>query len=104
MLVVDDHSEICTFLRIALEQAGYEIQEAHNEKDVMERLRITPCDLVLTDMVMPDGKGTQLCLDLTKEFPDTPDHRHDRRQRHERLQLHRQGVRGSLCSLQTVLE
>ena len=71
ILVVDDHAEIRTFLRMALEQAGYEIQEASNGKDAIEMLRSTPCDLVLTDMVMPDGEGAQLLLDLKKEFPRT---------------------------------
>lgn len=71
ILVVDDHTEIRTFLRIALEQAGYKIREACNGKEAMEVIRDAACDAVLTDILMPDGDGTQLLMDLQKQSPDT---------------------------------
>jgi DNA-binding NtrC family response regulator len=72
VLVVDDQADLRTFLRIAVEQAGYEIQEVCNGKEAMDVIRQTPCDAVLTDIVMPEGEGIQLLLDLKKEFPATP--------------------------------
>ncbi len=72
ILVVDDQADLRTFLRIALEQAGYEVREVRNGKEAMDVIRQTPCDAVLTDIVMPEGEGMELLLDLRKEFPVTP--------------------------------
>ncbi len=70
VLAVDDHGDIRTFLRMALEQAGYEIREACNGKDALEVIRDAPCDAILTDILMPDGDGTQLLMDVQQHAPD----------------------------------
>jgi len=71
ILLVDDDGEIRTYIRTALEQAGFEISEAPNGKDAMNVFRRAPCEAVLTDILMPEGEGIRLILDLKRESPAT---------------------------------
>lgn len=70
ILVVDDEEDVrrvaCTFL----EDAGYETCEAANGVEALERLRAIPCDLVLTDLVMPEKEGAETVMEMRKSHPE----------------------------------
>ena len=68
ILVIDDEEPVRTLLRFALEAAGYEVTEAANGREGLERYRQRPTDLVITDMLMPELNGLDMLLDLTREF------------------------------------
>jgi CheY-like chemotaxis protein len=72
ILVIDDESTALDLLRRILEAAGYEVQVAANGLQGVELFRRRPCDLVITDMVMPVQDGLQTILDLRSEAPDLP--------------------------------
>jgi two-component system response regulator (stage 0 sporulation protein F) len=68
ILIIDDEEPIRALLRFALEAAGYEVTEAANGRQGLERYRRRPTDLIIADMLMPELNGLDLLLDLTREF------------------------------------
>ena len=57
ILVVDDASLVRMYYRDALEQAGYEVVEALNGLEALERLLASPPDLLIVDINMPQMDG-----------------------------------------------
>ncbi len=72
ILVIDDEPSVLDVLRKILQLEGYEVITASNGEEGLELFRQFPCDLVITDMVMPVKDGLQTILDLRKEKPDIP--------------------------------
>lgn len=72
ILIIDDEPTALRVLRKILEFEGYEVEEAANGKEGLELFRQRPCDLVITDMVMPIKDGLQTILDLRDEVPELP--------------------------------
>jgi CheY-like chemotaxis protein len=68
ILIIDDAEPVRALLRFALEAAGYEVTEAANGRQGLERYRQRPTDLVITDIAMPELNGLDLILELTREF------------------------------------
>jgi two-component system, OmpR family, KDP operon response regulator KdpE len=60
ILVVDNEPAIRKLLRIGLRAQGYEICDASNGKDALDRLEGEKPNLVLTDLVLPDIPGHDL--------------------------------------------
>ncbi len=69
ILLVDDDAEIRFATTRVLKSAGYEVHEASSAKGCMEELRADHPDLLLLDVVLPDGDGRQLCSQI-KADPD----------------------------------
>ncbi len=72
ILVIDDEPTALDLLRRILEMHGYEVVAAANGQEGLELFRKDPCDLVITDMVMPIKDGLQTILDLRAEAQDLP--------------------------------
>jgi CheY-like chemotaxis protein len=53
-----------------LEDAGYEVYEAANGRQGLERFRTHPANLVITDLEMPEMYGLEVILELTRAFLD----------------------------------
>ncbi|HMF85635.1 MAG TPA: response regulator [Nitrospiraceae bacterium] len=68
ILIIDDEESVRALLRSVLEAAGYEVTEAANGRQGLERYRLRPTDLVIVDMLMPVMSGLDMLLDLTREF------------------------------------
>ncbi len=68
ILIIDDEEPVRALLRFALEAAGYEVTEAANGRQGLERYRHRPTDLIITDIAMPELNGLDMLLDLTREF------------------------------------
>jgi len=60
ILIVDDESSMRFLLRMILENAGYEILEAHHGAAALERINEWRPDLVVTDLMMPVMNGRDL--------------------------------------------
>ena len=69
VLVVDDEDQIRQLIRETLEQAGYEVQEARDGKEGLDRYRAKAADLVIMDILMPDQDGLESIMTLRREFP-----------------------------------
>lgn len=72
ILVIDDEPTALDVIRKILVHAGYEVLVAENGQEGVELFRQEPCDLVVTDMVMPVKDGLQTILDLRVDSPDLP--------------------------------
>jgi DNA-binding NarL/FixJ family response regulator len=72
ILVVDDHSVVRAGLKLLLEQAGdlEPVGEAASGREaVFEARRLEP-DVILLDLVMPDGGGLDVLPTLVHEHPN----------------------------------
>jgi DNA-binding response OmpR family regulator len=68
VLVIDDNSVICTLVRAHLEPE-YRVREAHDGAEGYALARSLLPDLVITDVMMPELDGFELCRKI-KEDPD----------------------------------
>ncbi len=71
ILIVDDEPNIRQGLAEALAGQGYEIEQAASGESALERLSLTPCDLVLVDLVMEGMDGIDLLQDVKRLWPQT---------------------------------
>ena len=71
ILVVDDERGLVKLIRLNLEHDGFEVFEANNGAQAMDRLRAVLPDLVLLDVMMPDLDGFQV-LRMIREIGSTP--------------------------------
>jgi CheY-like chemotaxis protein len=72
ILIIDDEPTAIDLLRKILEMDGYEVVSARNGQEGVEMFQQHPCDLVITDMVMPVKDGLQTILDLRSQVPNLP--------------------------------
>jgi DNA-binding response OmpR family regulator len=70
ILVVDDEERMVRFIRMNLEHDGYQVMEALNGKQAVDKLRDTP-DLILLDVMMPDIDGFEV-LEMIRQVSSVP--------------------------------
>jgi two-component system KDP operon response regulator KdpE len=61
ILVVDDDPQIRRVLKVTLSGHGFEVDDARNGEEALERLRARRADLVLLDINMPGLSGLDVC-------------------------------------------
>jgi two-component system KDP operon response regulator KdpE len=66
VLVVDDEPQILRALQTNLRGAGYEVTTAATAKDALTAAAIGHPDAVILDLVLPDGRGTDVCRELRR--------------------------------------
>jgi response regulator RpfG family c-di-GMP phosphodiesterase len=72
ILIVDDYSPTRQLITDALNQSGrYEISEAENGIEALDKCVQNPFDLVISDVMMPGGGGMELLSKLKDMCPDT---------------------------------
>jgi two-component system, OmpR family, KDP operon response regulator KdpE len=64
VLVVDDEPQILRALRASLRGAGYEVETAETAESALTALAVNPPDAVIVDLVLPDGRGTEVVREL----------------------------------------
>lgn len=72
ILVVDDDPEICKLLARYLEPQGFRVLLAATCREMRERLVTNQIDLVVLDVMLPDGSGLDLCRDLRADRSNVP--------------------------------
>ena len=72
ILVVDDEPSIRDLLSKTLALAEYEVDLAPDGKTAIERLRIVPYDLLITDLRMPGIDGLTVIREGRRLRPDLP--------------------------------
>jgi CheY-like chemotaxis protein len=58
--LVDDHLDTCTALERLLVRRGHLVAAAHNVRSAMEAAARNSFDLLISDIALPDGTGTEL--------------------------------------------
>ncbi len=61
ILIVDDNTQNLYMLAAALKGSGYEVREAKNGREALETARREPPDLIISDILMPEMDGYELC-------------------------------------------
>ncbi|MCE5216489.1 response regulator [bacterium] len=70
ILVVDDDPDIVESIRMVLESADYEVSEAGSATEAFEQVDKSVPDLILLDVMMPDGtEGFHFVWRLRNEYP-----------------------------------
>ncbi|RMD83351.1 MAG: response regulator, partial [Lentisphaerae bacterium] len=72
IFLVDDDSGIRTLLRKLLERQHYEVIEAIDGMEALQKIDGVKVDCVITDVMMPRLSGVQLLGELRKRCPLVP--------------------------------
>lgn len=62
--VIDDEEDVLTFVRVALEDAGYAVATVSRSTEALSVLEAFRPDLVLLDVLMPEQMGLSLYTEL----------------------------------------
>ena len=64
VLVVDDDPDMVSVIRMSLEKASYEVMDAGNGKEGIEKAKKERPDLIVMDLMMPEMDGFEACKRL----------------------------------------
>ncbi|MBX5483575.1 MAG: response regulator [Myxococcaceae bacterium] len=67
LLLVDSDAKSLRVMEVSLKKAGFSVTTAVNGKDALEKVQISPPDLVLSDTRMPEMDGFELCRTLKSD-------------------------------------
>lgn len=70
VMIVDDEEDVVTFLKVLLEDNGYEVRSASNSEQALEDIKQGKPDLICLDILMPGSSGISLHK-LLKESEET---------------------------------
>ncbi len=70
VLVVDDEQMTRDLLRLMLKPAGFEVFEAEDGLEALEKLAVLVPDVVLLDVMMPNMDGIATCQEIRRN-PNT---------------------------------
>jgi len=71
ILVVDDEPKLVDLIRLTLERAGYQVIEANNGEQAIQRVREELPDLVVLDVMMPEMDGFEVLKEI-RTFSNVP--------------------------------
>ena len=66
ILAVEDDERIRTAVRMALEDEGWEVEEAASGEDAIKVFDAAPTDVVLIDLMLPGIDGFELCRSIRR--------------------------------------
>jgi CheY-like chemotaxis protein len=69
IVVIDDEPEVRSAVSDLLARAGHEVRVYADSRSGLTSLRSQLADIVITDVIMPQGNGVDLIAMLRAEFP-----------------------------------
>ncbi|MCF0222799.1 MAG: response regulator [Fibrobacter sp.] len=66
ILIIDDDTQFNLMLKSALEIKGYEVDTASSGRAARSMYSSKNYDVIITDIIMPDGDGFEVILDLRR--------------------------------------
>jgi DNA-binding response OmpR family regulator len=70
ILIIDDEEPIRRMLCKLLVRDGYEVIQSSNGRSGLQECRKNAVDLVITDIIMPEGEGFETIRELRRCFPN----------------------------------
>jgi len=70
ILVVDDDESILDLIEEMLTLYGFEVRQARNGLDGLTKFNEEPCDLIITDVMMPLMNGFDLVKRIREQYPN----------------------------------
>ncbi len=67
ILVVEDEPALQQILAFNLTAAGFEVEQAFDGEEALDRLLARPPDLVLLDWMLPERSGLELCRRIRRD-------------------------------------
>lgn len=67
ILVVDDENEITDSIAYALKREDYEVETAYNGKEALKKISSFCPDVIVLDVMMPEGDGYEVCKAIQKD-------------------------------------
>lgn len=64
VLVCDDEPQILRGLRVLLNDGGYDVDATATAAEALDHAAVRPPDAAIIDLVLPDGSGVDVCLQL----------------------------------------
>ena len=68
ILLVEDNPHIIKINSEMLTMRGYDVIQASNRTQCLEALSLHPVDLVVLDIMLPDGNGLELCRTIKEQY------------------------------------
>ncbi len=72
VLAVDDDRDILKVLKANLELQSYEVDTADHWKEAKKMISESLPDLILLDVMLPDGDGVEICREIKSDYPQIP--------------------------------
>src|SRR5262245_46265233 len=68
VLIIEDEPDIRELLAFHLEREGYQVFKARNGVDALRQIRLSPPDVVLLDLMLPEMDGLEVCRRLRRDI------------------------------------
>jgi len=72
IFLLDDELEVCEVVSETLEEAGFEVDRFTRPADCLEQMSSERCDLLITDLKMPQMNGIELLTEAKRLAPWMP--------------------------------
>lgn len=68
IFLVEDDIDIRELIQFLLEDQGYQVEAFASAETFIQRIHTHHPDLILLDIMLPDGNGAEICLQLKSEI------------------------------------
>jgi len=72
ILVIEDNHRLSSSLAANLAHEGYSVDAAYDGQEGQDLAELTPYDLIILDILLPEKDGLQVCRDLRRRRIHTP--------------------------------
>lgn len=72
VLLVEDNRRLSNSIRLSLMDAGYAVDCAFNGNEGQDLAEMTPYDIIVLDIMLPEKNGLDICRDLRNKRINTP--------------------------------
>src|SRR3989440_6370381 len=72
ILVIEDNHRLSSSLAANLTHEGYSVDAAYDGQEGQDLAELTPYDLIIMDILLPEKDGLQVCRDLRRRRIHTP--------------------------------
>lgn len=72
ILIIEDDIRVASLLQRGLTDSGFKVFVVHNGKDATYEIKNNKYDVVITDIMLPDVNGLELCRKIRNLHPQIP--------------------------------